>query len=132
MKKLILGLIVIVVLAVLYYTNPTIEQHRDAMKRVAVVIVNEKTDSILNAHPTPYTALIKNFRNKNIDVVADKFADQFITRKNYYFFSLTEGHYQGRNHYLGLGIFNKVYIPNQVVQYVRENVNFNDIKSFEK
>lgn len=97
MKKLGCLVIFVVLGVVMYMTNPSQKEHIDN----AYKILREKGIEKFGINAN-YLAVGEGLLGKE---QMDELLSRFITRDNYYLFSITQIEYTGRQHKVALGIF---------------------------
>jgi hypothetical protein len=106
-------IIVIGLLAILYASNPSLEDHQNAVKEKiskifkSQISTDEKTTSTVGEIGTAIGTLFGNSLLEGI-------VKEIVKRKDYFFFSLTSVEYNGYNKVIGIGIIGNVYISEEV------------------
>ena len=106
-------ILAIVVLAILYASNPNLDEHQRALKdKVSQLIRREVSSSgkSVSSLGDIGTELGVMFGSS----LADGIIKDVVRRKDYFFFSLTSIEFEGNNKIIGLGILGKVFITDQV------------------
>lgn len=111
MAVFVVGLISII----LFTTNPSSAEHKDAVKeKVSTVVMNSSDDKY------------EKFAKQIQQTVKMNIIDNSIIRKNYYLFSLTKYTYFDFNKfeitYIGLGILDKVYLSKDYIESIKERL----------
>lgn len=117
MKKILL-FIVVVVLAVAYFTNPTTEKHQQTAKEMAERIVEKK----LSSFNVP-ASWLKSENNSIVDDFTDKLIKQYVFVDNYYLFSLTKVEWEGEEYPVGVGLFGYVFIFEKVEEVINQKID---------
>lgn len=97
MKKIGCLFVFVVLAVVMFVTNPSEESHIDNAYKVLREKGVEKFGIDVN-----YLAIGEGLLGKE---QMDGLLSKFITRKNYYIFSITEVEYGGQQHSVALGVF---------------------------
>ena len=84
-------------------TNPSLEDHRDRVKK----IYENKLNSMEDSKSQEVVNLLSNIFSN----VGDGFIDKLISRDNYLLFSITKLNFGGVTRNIGFGILGKVYAP---------------------
>lgn len=121
MKKLFL-LLIALLLAFAFYTNPNPQQHKDAVKEKVNTqlnkTINDKTAKDKTGLGKVGNALGKLLGGKVIDGAAEK----MVTIDNYYLFSTTKIKWEGEENIVGFGAFGKVFITKEIDKFLEENL----------
>ncbi|MEI6088305.1 MAG: hypothetical protein WCR66_11985 [Bacteroidota bacterium] len=106
-------ILAIVVLAILYASNPNLDEHQRSVKdKVSQLIRREVSSSgkSSSSYGDIGTELGVMFGSSLVDgIITD-----VVRRKDYFFFSLTSVEYNGNNKIIGIGILGKVFISDEV------------------
>jgi hypothetical protein len=112
-------IIVIALLAILYASNPSLEDHQNAVKEKISKIIksqiptDEKTTSTVGEIGTAIGTLFGNS-------VLESIAKEVVKKKDYFFFSLTSVEYNGYNKVIGIGIMGNVHISEEVEKELKK------------
>ena len=113
-------IIVICLLAILYASNPSLEDHQNAVKEKISKIIksqmptDEKTTSTLGEIGTAIGTLFGNSLLEGI-------AKEVVKKKDYFFFSLTSVEYNGNEKVIGIGILGNVHISEEVEKELKKS-----------
>ena len=114
-KTRIFALLVIVLMLVAFWTNPTKEQHEEAVRAKAILLLKEqagtKNRSIVDFG-------VQLFGNTLID----QFMKNHIKTDNYYLFSVTKVYWENQETILGVGAFKKVWLSKKIDEKAAEIV----------
>ncbi len=96
-------LILIVIAAVAFFTNPDKEAHKEAVvarsNQVVKEIIAERNDVVASAA-----------WQMAGEQLLTQFVDSYVTVDNYYIFSIPKVNWDGKSYPIGVGAFDKVYI----------------------
>jgi hypothetical protein len=115
MKKpswIIIALIVFLFVAVL--TNPSLEEHKQAVKTV----VNQKIQSSLYNKGADNFEMVGSLLGGSL---ASKLIDDAITKDNYLLFSVTKITWDGESKSIGYGVFGNVFLSQKVHDAFSDN-----------
>ncbi len=101
MKKVVLGLILVLLVA-MAFTNPSERQHRDAV--IKAFLANDK--SINKKSNNEWEEFGKNLGM----LLINKVVESVVYRENYFFLSLTKVSFEGKSKIVGIGAFGFVYV----------------------
>jgi hypothetical protein len=117
-------IIIIALLAILYASNPNLEDHQNAVKEKISKIIksqiptDEKTTSTVGEIGTAIGALFGNS-------LVDGIVKEVVKKKDYFFFSLTSIEYNGYEKVIGIGIMGNVHISEEVEKELKKG---NDVQ----
>jgi hypothetical protein len=117
-------IIIIALLAILYASNPNLEDHQNAVKEKISKIIksqiptDEKTTSTVGEIGTAIGALFGNSLVEGI-------VKEVVKKKDYFFFSLTSIEYNGYEKVIGIGIMGNVHISEEVEKELKKG---NDVQ----
>jgi hypothetical protein len=117
-------IIIIALLAILYASNPSLEDHQNAVKEKISKIIksqiptDEKTTSTVGAIGTAIGTL---FGKSLIEGIVK----EVVKKKDYFFFSLTSIEYNGYEKVIGIGIMGNVHISEEVEKELKKG---NDVQ----
>ena len=114
MKKSNIVLIVfatIILIAVL--TNPSIEEHKQAVKSV----INQVVQNSISENGSDMEKLGILFGSS----LAEKLIENSVTRDNYILFSITKITWQGKSKSIGYGLFGNVFLSEKVNKAFNNN-----------
>lgn len=123
MKKLILFILLLAILAAAYFFNPNEDMHKEAVaKRLNEYVHNEMESQINKAdemgeiakfllHQLSGNEKLKDNLDKIIDKSIQSIVDYKVGYENYYLFSISTINYKGENRRIGFGAFKNVYVP---------------------
>lgn len=104
MKKILTLIVLVVVLVALAATNPSREDHVAAVNQVVSSTIEQNMQSdnaVLN--------LVGKVGSMFGSAVAGNVVDDNLEYCNYYLFSLSRAEFDGKNYYLSVGAFGKVF-----------------------
>ena len=104
MKKLLIGLGIII--AILGITNPSAEDHKQAVTKVIV------SDMKIELQGNPFAAFGV--------LLATKMIDGMVNRDNYIIFSLTKVSAFGESKIVGYGVLGNVYISDDLKEKMKK------------
>ena len=117
-------IIIIALLAILYASNPNLEDHQNAVKEKISKIIksqiptDEKTTSTVGEIGKAIGALFGNSLVEGI-------VKEVVKKKDYFFFSLTSIEYNGYEKVIGIGIMGNVHISEEVEKELKKG---NDVQ----
>lgn len=94
-----------VVLLVALLTNPSLDQHKSAVKIVAGKVVGEATQE-LEKEENPFAALGAAMGS----VMINSLVESIVSSQNYLVFSLTRITFEGESRTVGIGAFGNVFL----------------------
>lgn len=111
----------IVVAGLLVFTNPSVDDHRDSFKELAIEIIQENMKEFQSESEYPeldegVNALISGFGS----MIVNSIADTLIYRDNYLFVSTTKIKVDGESRVIGFGILGNVLLPKD---RIKESIN---------
>lgn len=120
MKKsnIILIVFAVIILAALL-TNPSSEEHKQAVKSV----INQVVQNSISENGSDMEKLGILFGSS----LAEKLIENSVTRDNYVVFSITKITWQGKSKSIGYGLFGNVFLSEKV----NKAFNNNEIKNYE-
>lgn len=119
-KSLIIGLIFSLVIVVLFATNPNEEQHITEVKTKLKKAFKKEMAQKITDESNILEILGGSLGLSVGDYFIDNLADGFISRDNYFLFSLTKVEFQGENKIIGMGILDNVFIRNEIDDIFKE------------
>jgi hypothetical protein len=120
MKKYILITALLVILGVLFFTNLNQTAHTTAVKEILTKELNKKLTAELAKNKSGSQSLGAGLGLMFGATFIDRAVDAYVERENFYLFSLTKIKYEGKEHYIGTGVFGNVYISDRLKEYVGE------------
>jgi len=119
-------LILVALVVIAYLTNPDERQHQAAAKEK----LHQIADNLLAKYGIE-PGFISGLGIDITDQFVDKLIESHITVDNYFLFSTTNVHWDGRSQIIGIGIFKQVFISNkadeilqqELENYVKEKIN---------
>lgn len=116
MKSLIVIVVLIIFVAVL--TNPTQDEHREAVKnRLMAVLQKEIKNSSTNANEVGQAVGVMLG-----GLIANGLINNLISADNYVLFSITKMTWEGEERLLGIGAFGNVFFFNQFDETMPEGM----------
>lgn len=113
-------IIAVIILVILFVSNPTLEDHQRAVKdKVSQMLRNEissssdKSSSLLGQAGTELGIMYGSS-------LVDGIIKEVVRRKDYFFFSLTSVEFNGNNQIIGLGILGNVFISDEVDKALKD------------
>ncbi|TDS14923.1 DUF4359 domain-containing protein [Sphingobacterium paludis] len=106
-KTRIFALAVIILMVLAFWTNPTKEQHEDAVRAKAIVLLKEQAGS---ENQSIVDFGVQLFGNTLID----QFMKNHIKTDNYFLFSVTKVHWDNQETILGVGAFQHVWLSKKI------------------
>jgi hypothetical protein len=112
-------IIVICLLAILYASNPSLEDHQNAVKEKISSLIksqntsDEKSTTILGEVGSAIGALFGN-------TLVEGIVKEVVKKKDYFFFSLTSIEYNGNQKVIGIGILGNVHISEEVEKELKK------------
>ena len=121
-RKQYILLIITVILGIMIITNPSVQMHKDEVKRVIQKKINETSQSAAtkSSSEDPLAKLGNSFGQIFGQVFIDNIISNTIDRDNYLFFSLTKFNYQSHESVIGFGILNSVFISTKVSELLNK------------
>lgn len=115
-KTRIFALSAIVLMLLAFFTNPSQEQHEEAIRAKAIGLLQQQAGSD-NKKAVDFG--IQLFGNTLID----QFMKNHVTVKNYYLFSIAKVHWDNQETVIGGGAFKKVWLSSKIDEKANEIVN---------
>jgi len=106
-------ILVIALLAILYTSNPSLEDHQNGVKEKISGLIKSQIPSVEKKTSTSRefgTAIGTLLGSSLVEGIVKK----IVKRKDYFFFSLTSVEYNGYNKVIGIGIMGNVYISEEI------------------
>lgn len=114
-KKQFYILLSILLVAILIFSNPSEENHIESVKnKVKMAFKKKMASEMIENESNSMQSLGKGLGLLFGDAVIDKMADGFISRDNYFLFSITKADYKGENKIIGLGLLGNVFISDEI------------------
>ena len=114
-------ILLIVLLIILYASNPAIEAHQNAVKSKLSHLIKQQTATKSNDNTTE--KLGKAFIGYLGESFADQIVNEYIKRKDYFFFSLTTIEFKGNEKIIGVGLFGNVFISDELENELNKDIN---------
>ena len=120
---LLSGLLVVV----LIFSNPSEENHIESVKsKLKIAFKKKMASEMIDDESNSIASLGKGLGLLLGDTFIDKMTDGFISRDNYFLFSITKGEYKGENKVIGFGVLGNVFLSDKIEEV------FNKKKDIEK
>lgn len=114
-------ILAIVILAILFASNPGLNDHQKAVKAKISQFIKKQTSS--KSNDTKSEQAGKAILGLVGESMANEVVNEVIKRKDYFFFSLTTFEFNGNEKIIGIGIFGEVYISNEIEKELNNYVN---------
>ncbi|WP_437919373.1 DUF4359 domain-containing protein [Sphingobacterium sp. LRF_L2] len=116
-KTRIFSLSTIVLMLVAFFTNPSNEQHEEAVRIKALELLQQHTGKNND----------NNVLNLGVQLFGNTLVDQFMKNhihvQNYYLFSVTKVTWEDKEQIIGLGMFKKVWLSAKIDDMAADVVN---------
>lgn len=101
---------------ILFFTNPSEINHIDSVKsKLKSLYKKEMANNLMNdTGENSFSSIGNGLGLLFGDIFIDKMTDGFISRENYYLFSLTKAEFNGEENIIGLGIIGNVYLSDKI------------------
>ncbi|MBP1631020.1 MAG: hypothetical protein H6Q15_1913 [Bacteroidetes bacterium] len=116
-RKNIVITIVLVIVLIAIFTNPSIEDHKEAVK----IKFNANLQKKLNLED----GIVQAFSMMIGGVVLDGFVDNMVSSENYILFSITKITWDKDVKVVGIGAFGNVFISNKIDKAFENNLKNN-------
>lgn len=117
LKIVLIAFATIILISVL--TNPSIEEHKQAVKSV----INQVVQNSISENGSDMEKLGILFGSS----LAEKLIENSVTRDNYILFSITKITWQGKSKSIGYGVFGNIFLSEKV----NKEFNNNEITNHE-
>ena len=118
-SKYILIAIIGVIVFIAIFTNPSIDEHKEAMKNKLNPLLQKNLKQELNEMGGTAQAITMMLGG----AVLDGFVDNAVSSDNYILFSTTKMTLDGEIKVVGIGAFGNVFISNKIDKAIEENLN---------
>jgi hypothetical protein len=105
-------ILTIVILAILFASNPGLNDHQKAVKAKISQFIKKQTSSRPGDNQSEQAG--KVLLGLVGESMANEVINEVIKRKDYFFFSLTTFEFNGNEKIIGIGIFGEVFISNEI------------------
>ncbi len=131
-KKQFYIILSILLVAILIFSNPSEEVHIQSVKSKLKIAFKKKMSSeIVKNQNDTFSSLGNGLGLLLGDSFIDKLTDGFVTRDNFFLFSLTKAEFKGQQKTIGFGILGNVFLSDKIENVFKENED-NEIKKDEK
>ncbi len=112
-------ILLLVLIAILYTSNPSLSEHQQAVKdKVSVVIKNYFPSN----NGTKTDNLISSLGELFVDGLVGGAVESYVTRKDYFIFSLTYVDFNGQSSVVGLGVLGNVIISEEFTKALKQSL----------
>ncbi len=109
----------LVIIAIFYTSNPSALEHQQAVKnKINKVLKN----NYLSNSGTPSDNLISSLGGLFVDGLVDGAVESYVTRKDYFLFSLTNIDFNGETRVIGVGLLGKVKISDEFMDVIKQTI----------
>ena len=110
-------ILLLVAIAIMYTSNPSLSEHQQAVKdEVSVVIKNYFPSN----SETTADNLISSLGGLFVDGLVGGAVESYVTRKDYFIFSLTNVNFNGQSRVVGLGVLGNVIIRKEFANVIKQ------------
>lgn len=120
-KKYIFIVIIGAIVLIAIFTNPSIDEHKEAMKNKLNSLLQKNLKQELTEMDDTAQALSMMLGG----AVLDGFVDNAVSSDNYILFSTTKMTSYGKSKVVGFGVFGNVYISNKIDKAIEQRFQNN-------
>lgn len=117
-------IISVLIILLLMITNPSETAHIESVKtKLKSAFKKEMSKKLMNdKNENAFSSIGSGLGLLFGDTFIDKMTDGFISRKNYYLFSLTNAEVEGKEKIIGFGILGNVFLSEKMNSAFKDNL----------
>jgi hypothetical protein len=112
-----------IIACLLFITNPSEINHKEAVKSKLKNMFSEKMVNDIEKDENPFSRLGSGLGLLFGDAYIDKITDGLINRENYFLFSITTLEYKGERKTIGFGVLGNIFFLEKINEIYKDKSN---------
>lgn len=121
-KSYILITIIGIIALIAIFTNPSTDEHKEAMKNKLNTLMQKNLNKESNENNSDFESAVQTFAFMLGGTVINGLIDNTVSRDNYILFSTTKMTFNGKTKVVGIGAFGNVFITNKIDKAIEEKL----------